>query len=95
MNRRPALRELRRAIEAQEDQVPCRGSRSEWWVSEDADQRASAAVWCGRCPLLALCAAAALERPRPTWGVWAGRDRSFREVSGATRRPRAVKGSFE
>lgn len=49
------------------------------WISENADERATAATWCAGCPILEACSAAGeFER----FGIWAGQDR--------TDHPRAV-----
>ena len=53
--------------------VPCLG-RAEW-ISDRLADRTGVALECSPCPALTECAAHADEL-RPTWGVWAGHDRS-------------------
>jgi len=55
--------------------VPCR-LEPDLWTSEDAEERAEAALRCQPCPVLAECHRAATARPRVTFGVWGGRDRT-------------------
>lgn len=50
------------------------GETSSYWTSEDADERALAATWCTSCPIAVECGAAAEEKPRAVFGVWAGTD---------------------
>ncbi len=45
------------------------------WVSQDRNDRATAAADCGFCPILTECAAAA-DAVRESFGVWGGRDRT-------------------
>lgn len=45
------------------------------WTSEDADDRAAAALSCGPCPLLALCSDFA-DEIGASWYVYGGVDRS-------------------
>jgi Transcription factor WhiB len=47
------------------------------WTSEDAADRATAALWCNGCDVLDLCAAVAVEEDH-RWGVWGGHDFSRR-----------------
>lgn len=50
----------------------CAGAEAAAWTSEDAEERAIAALFCGGCPVLLVCGAAGeLER----FGVWGGVDR--------------------
>lgn len=43
------------------------------WLSDDKDERATAASWCTGCPVLTQCAAAAAEAGEK-FGVWGGKD---------------------
>ena len=65
---------------------PCAGSTA--WTSDEADERAAAAVRCLPCPLLDACADLADEADE-RFGVWAGVDRS--PLPKPTRRPRKGK----
>jgi Transcription factor WhiB len=61
---------------------PC-GDGSDRWVSDDRDQRASAATQCqSSCPLVTVCRDYA-DAIHPTHGVWGGTDRTR-----GTRQPR-------
>jgi Transcription factor WhiB len=57
------------------EQVPPCAHNPDAWVSEDKDQRATAARTCQTCPLLNPCADFAAEL-KPRFGVWAGVDRT-------------------
>ena len=50
-------------------QVPCHGSLLP--ISDEADDRATAAAWCPSCPALDACRAAGAHERH---GVWGGRD---------------------
>ena len=57
--------------------TPCQGRRRDRWTSESAEERAWAASVCVTldCPVLEVCAAAAVER-KESFAVWGGRDRT-------------------
>lgn len=58
------------------DRPPCSWpDTTSWWLSDNAADRARAALHCDGCELLDLCHEAA-ESTRERWGVWAGRDRT-------------------
>lgn len=56
-----------------EQRAVCRGvpDAAEIFFSEDLGDIASAKRICARCPVLASCLEAAIERAEP-WGVWGG-----------------------
>jgi hypothetical protein len=58
-------------------QLPPCGHSGDQWLSESAEERAIACSCCSCCPLLNLCADLA-DEIKPSFGVWAGRDRTPR-----------------
>ncbi len=68
------------ALVEQGELPPC-SDGSGRWVSEDRNDRATAAVDCGSCPILTPCAAAA-DAVRESFGVLGGKDRTPRPGRG-------------
>jgi hypothetical protein len=60
----------------------------EFWLSEEAYERALAMRWCTGCPVIVECDAAATAR-HESFGVWGGRDHTKRPVNLRIQAPRA------
>lgn len=61
--------------------VPCRngeGVPHEWWTSDSLAERNKAARECGKCPVIAQCAAYGVAHPKEV-GVYAGMTETQRE----------------
>ena len=75
-----ALARALAALVEQGELPPC-SDGSGRWVSEDRDDRATAAAECCSCPILTPCAAAA-DAVRESFGVLGGKDRTPRPGRG-------------
>lgn len=57
--------------------VPCIGGTlpTDWWTSDDRDERDAAAERCGECPVIVACGVAGAAGKGEAAGVWGGVDR--------------------
>lgn len=91
MSRPPKDRPADRALTAALVKAAAQGIRprcGDWrdnnpWLSDDARLRLIAARWCGDCPLIVECGAAAKEN-KESFGVWGGKDRTRRPSNTTT-----------
>ena len=68
-------------LNAINERIPCQGPHSDWWTSDDAEEREAAARQCQGCPVIEACAAAADEADE-RWHVWGGVDRTHHQSRG-------------
>jgi len=71
----PAWHRLHLALADAAGPAPCSSLPDAWW-SDDDELIELAVNLCGRCPVIAECAAFAIANKESSGGIWAGKQRT-------------------